>query len=193
MLNIKTPLRLIQRRPLKINGSIVAVPGTWAYLDSSDRINNIASTSTNQAQSQCLKMIGNYDGISQYETRDVKVGRITGLESVFRAAVDGSGYQTQTTDGSTIQYVPGMELTPAYLVTTTPTPAYEYAYVQDIGKLRPAILGDVVVARFEKFDESGNFNFMTVTQHSSNVDSTTPGTGSLLAKQGKIKGVGTKS
>ena len=175
MLDVFTPLSKLHRPARRVNdvSTFTANPGVWAYL-ASDKLYNITSTSTNQAQPQVLKPILGYASTSQYESNDIQVGRIATLEGVFRAQVDSNGYQvlvggTGTEATTSLDYTVGGNLTVAYKVTSaTAVTSQNFAFAQaaDIGKLRPAVTGDVVVARLEAIDTTNSLlTFETVTPH----------------------------
>lgn len=171
MLDVKTPLSKLHRPARRINdvSTFTAVPGAWAYLES-DKLYNIPTTSTNQAQKKVLKIIMGNASTSQYESNDIEVGRIATIEGVFRAQVDSNGYQVTMGGASAttaITYDQGDELTVAYLITSaTATTATSYSKAADIGKLRKATTGEVVVARVEAHDATSSYlTFETVTPY----------------------------
>jgi hypothetical protein len=170
MLDVKTPLSKIHRTSRRVNkDTFLASPGLWAYVTTGNVLANIASTSTNQAQPKVLKIVMGNASSNQYESNDIEVGSISTLEGVFRATVDGSGYQvtdSSSTAFTASDYLQGTELTVAYKVTTVATSTYAFALAADIGKLRPALSGELVVARVENIDTTLNqLTFETVTPY----------------------------
>ena len=168
MLNVLTPLSKVHRASRRVDkDTFIAAPGLWAYINSSGVLANIASTSTNQTQPQVLKIVLGNASSNQYESNDIEVGSISTVEGYFRASADTNGYQKLASDGtSSLTYAQGAALTPAYLVTGTGDSSVTYAAAADIGKLRPAATGDVVVARVENIDSTNNvLTFETVTPY----------------------------
>lgn len=191
MLEVKTLLNKLHRPVRLIAEGFVAKPGVWAYINSTGYLTGIASDSTSQPQPKVLKMIMNVATSETYEGHDTKVGRISTLEGIFRAAVDGDGFQKYDTLGSAITYTQDMYLTPAYRITSADTSDSRYADAADIGKLRPAGDGDVVIAKVERFD-GDVLEFITVSPKPYGGDDiwSISGSGSVVDQLGIVSGVG---
>jgi len=165
MLDVKTPLSKVHRASRRIAATFTAVPGIWGYI-STGVINNIANNSTNQTQPKVLKMILGNASTSIYESNDIEVGSISIVEGVFRATVDGNGYQVLDSSATALVYAAGDPLTPAYKITSTPANTCAFADTADIGKLRLALAGEIVVARVEVCDTvNSQLTFETVTPY----------------------------
>lgn len=165
MLDIKTPLSKVHRATRRIADGFVAAPGLWAYVTTGNVLTNITATST---RPQVLKMVLGNASSSPYESNDIAVGSISTVEGVFRASVGASGYQKVGSDGVssiTALYTQGADLSVAYTTATNGTNAAS-ALTVDLGKLKPALTGDVVVARVENIDNTNNvLTFESVTPH----------------------------
>lgn len=165
MLDIKTPLSKVHRATRRIADGFVAAPGLWAYVTTGNVLTNIAATST---QPKVLKMVLGNASSSTYESNDIAVGSISTVEGVFRAAVSTSGYQKFGSDGTssiTALYTQGADLSVAYTTATDGTNAAD-SLTADLGKLKPAVTGEVVVARVENIDNTNNIvTFEVVTPH----------------------------
>lgn len=168
MLNVLTPLNKVHRASRRVDAStFVAAPGLWAYVTTQNILANIASTSTNQTQPQVLKIVLGNASSNQYESNDIEVGSISTVEGIFRAQVDTNGYAKYASDGtSAMTYSQGAALSVGYRITGTATSAVGFVLAADIGKLRPAITGDVVVGRVENIDTTNNLlTFESVTPY----------------------------
>ena len=174
MFDVKTPLSKIHRASRRIASptTFVAVPGVWGYIDNSGNINNIPTTATATTQQpQVLKPVLGNASANIYESQDIKVGSVATLETTFRAAVDGNGYQKVVGNGGTTinnltNYPQGADLSVGYITTATATTDKTYSLLADLGKLKPAQTGEVVVARVEQLDATnGILYFETVTPH----------------------------
>jgi len=166
MFDVKTILNKIHRPVRPVARGFVCQPGLWAYLDNDGILHNIPNTSETQAQPQVLKPMFNTVANERYEGNDVVVGRVATLEGVFRAYVDSSGFQVTDNAGNAIVYAQGMPLTPAYRIHSVPVADFRYALPADIGKLRPATYGDVVVAYVEWAIPAGRvIEYMTCSPH----------------------------
>lgn len=165
MLDVKTPLSKVHRATRRIATTFVAAPGVWAYVTTGNVLTNIAATST---QPKVLKIVLGNASSSQYESNDVAVGSISTLEGVFRAAVDTNGYQKFGSNGTSdisALYTQGAALSVAYTTATNGTNEAS-AMAADLGKLKPASTGDIVVARVENIDTTNNvLTFETVTPY----------------------------
>ena len=172
MFDVKTPLSKIHRASRRIPSGFVAVPGVWAYVDNNGQLNNIPTTATATTQQpKVLKPVLGNASANIYESQDIKVGSIATLETTFRAAVDGNGYQKVVGNGGTsisnvTNYPQGADLSVGYLTTATATTDLAFSALADLGKLKPAQTGEVVVARVEGLDATnGILTFETVTPH----------------------------
>ena len=187
MFDVKTPLRILHRpvRKVAVSG-MIAVPGQWGWIDNNGAINQIVDTPLTSKQPQVLKPIYNKIGSSYYETQETRAGgRIATVEGRFRAKVDSNGYQVYDCEAVPVKitYTNGMALTVAYRVAASATSNLEYSAAADLGKLRPAQSGEVVVAEVEGgVDTSGNLHFITVSPYDQFGDSIL-----LYAGQGSIK------
>ena len=184
MLEVKTIFNKIHRPARPTADGFIGIPGQWCYIDSSGLLTNIATTSTTQTQPKVLKMVVGVANSETYESHDTRSARrVATLEGVFRASVDDSGFQKYDTQGTpvAITYTQGMLLTPAYRTTTVGTSAPHYSPQTDIGKLRPAGDGDLVVARVENFDGTTLvFSTITIKPYEGNDDVwSVEGSGSL--------------
>jgi hypothetical protein len=167
MIDVKTPLSILHRPARWTAKGFIGRTGLWAYVSSRGVLTNIATDSTSQRQPKILKFLFNEaDDTALYLRNDTKIRRIATLEGIFRASVDGEGYQVYDTILDPVVYSGGDALTPAYRITNLPTTDPRYSDPEDIGKLRPATGGDLVVARVEKFDSvNGILDFITVTPY----------------------------
>ena len=171
MFDVKTPLSKLHRATRRITvGSFVAVPGVWAAVNASGNLINIATNLTSGAQPKVLKPVLGNASTNVYESNDIKVGSIATIESPFRASVDGVGYQKVDAQSSTINnvtnYPQGADLSVAFRLAPSTEAGATYCLAADLGKLRPAFTGDVVVARVESLDATnGILTYETVTPH----------------------------
>ena len=180
MLEIKTYFRLLTRRTREAVSGFIAQPGVWAYIDSNGRLANIPNDSTTQDQPEMLRLVMTKKTASQYESHEIKQ---TTAEALYEAKVDTDGYQKYCTDGSLVSYTEGVPLTPAYRIAPAPSSESKYSLAADIGKLRPATWGDMVVAITDKL-EAGELHFSTVSPKPYGGDDVwyVVGTGHLISK-----------
>jgi hypothetical protein len=165
MLEVKTLLNKMHRPARPTAEGFTANPGQWAYISSSGLLTNIATDSETQHQPAVLKMVINVATSETYEGHETRAARRAAtLEGIFRAAVDSTGFQVYDTQAVpvAITYTQGAYLTPAYRITSAGTSDTHYSAPADIGKLRPAGVGDLIVARVEQFD-GATLEFMTVS------------------------------
>lgn len=175
MFDVKTPLSKLHRATRKISTGFTAAPGSWAYVDNSGVLNNIPTTATATSQQPAaLKPVLGNASANTYESNDIKVGSIATIESPFRATVDGVGYEKSNAGGTSINnttnYPQGADLSVAFLTTSstgaTTATNLIYSAIADLGKLKPAQTGEIVVARVESLDATaGYLTFETVTPH----------------------------
>lgn len=132
MLDIRTPLSRVVRVTRKIDvGNFVAVPGTWVGIDNDGKAYNVV---TPTVPAVCKLVIG-YASNNMYESNDVKVGRITTLESIgCRFGVDADGFSEVAAAGN-------------YL-------SVDASSAPKAGKLKVADSGETIVAVAEGYDAS---------------------------------------
>jgi hypothetical protein len=170
MFEIKTPYSKLHRAVRRIKAGFASVPGIWGYIDNNDVLNNIATNLTaTTAQARVLKPVLGNASASIYEGHDVRgVGSVSTVEGIFRATVDGAGYQKVDSDNTNINlttvYTQGADLSVAYLTTAIATSDLDFSLLADLGKLKPAQVGDTVVARVESLNATkGELTYETVT------------------------------
>ena len=165
MFDIKTPLCKIHRVVRHCVDGVVAKPGLWIWIDNNGFANTVVNVPSGFPQPKVLKPVFGKIGSSRYETNDSYPSRrISTLEFLFRAGTDTSGYQKYDTQAipQPIAYVPGMKLTVACRVATAASTDLNFSAAADLGKLKPAVDGDVAVAVFENFD-FGVFVYKTIS------------------------------
>lgn len=192
MLEIRTFYSRFHRPARHVASGFTIKSGMWAYIDSNGALTNIPNDSDDQDQPKVLKMVlANRSTTDYYSDHDGVVGRIATIELPIRAAVDSDGYQVYDTLGGAISYTAGTPLTPAYRTTSTACADDRYANPEDIGKLRPAYPGDIVVAHVERI-YNGLLEFRTASPRPLEGDSLWEirGRGHLDSSSGTIDGVG---
>lgn len=192
MLEIRTFYSKFHRPVKKIASGFSIKSGMWAYLDSNGTLTNIATTSDDQLQPKTLKMvISGQSSDSNYENHDMSLGKVSIVELPVSAAVDSDGYQKYDTLGNLITYNEGQLLTVAFRVTSTASADDRYGTAGDIGKLRPAYAGDIVVGEVIRL-YNGYLEFRSVTPRSLEGDSEWEirGRGALTDSVGTLTGEG---
>jgi hypothetical protein len=154
MFNIFTPLRNIHRPVRQIVEGFVAQSGIWAYLDTDGKLNNIPNDSSTQEQPKILKPVMTIVNDNDYECNDSKVMRVATLEGPFRASVDSNGFQLTDSSDIAIDYDDVDYLTVAFRIAPETTTDIRYSKAADIGKLRPASFGDIIVAKVLRSDST---------------------------------------
>jgi hypothetical protein len=140
MLDIRTPLSKDTRVSRKIYefGTLAFVgnSGIWVGVNADGTVYNVTSTTP----AVCKILISSASS-NTYESNDVKVGRVTTLETTgCRFGVDSDGYATTIGSAGT-GAIPGAYLSVANSTSTG-----------NAGKLKVATSGETVVAVCEGFD-----------------------------------------
>ena len=140
MLDIRTPLSKDIRVSRKIDvGNFVALPGVWVGIAADGKAFNVVTGTTPAVCKICISSAS----ANMYESNDVKVGRITTLESTgVRFGVDADGFGGSSAASG------------AYL-------SVDNASGKE-GKLKVAATGETIVATVEGYDAaSGILTFVT--------------------------------
>ena len=96
MLEILTPLNLVQRVSRQIPATFVASPGIWAEVQANGSIDVL----TANTPATITKLVIGSASSSIYESHDVAVGRITTMESHgIRIKMDSDGFTGSPTQG----------------------------------------------------------------------------------------------
>ncbi len=146
MLEILTPLKMVQRVSRQIPADFVATPGIWAEVQANGSI-DLLTADTPGAITKLV--IGNASS-SVYESHDVSVGRITTMESHgVRILMDSEGFTGSPTQGAKLA-VSDKAAALGKLFDTAATPNHE--------------LGDYeVVARCEQVNSNGTIIVRTLS------------------------------
>jgi hypothetical protein len=150
MLDIRTPLSKDTRVSRKIDvANFVANPGNWVGIDNTGAAYNVTTTTP----AVCKLCIG-YASTNMYESNDVKVGRITTLETTgCRFGVDADGFTT----------VAGTPAAGNYLSVYS-TASGDPTLIAHRGKLQVASTGETIVAVTEGYDSTtGILTFITTS------------------------------
>jgi hypothetical protein len=143
MLDIRTPLSKDTRVSRKIDvANFVALPGVWVGVANDGSAYNVGGSTP----AVCKLCIG-FASTNMYESNDVKVGRITTLETTgCRLGVDGDGFGGTTAaqgDYLSVDHSTGKK-----------------------GKLKVASAGETIVAVAEGYDSATSVLTYTITSPS---------------------------